>query len=212
MESQGTLCQCSCFSPHSPGSHGARLLDLFVSLSHKAWNELKCPLISSAKSPGGTEATDHECAEGKADSGPEQPHSLGRLLQEWPMGPGAEQSQGDSDLLETPGSSLRGRGKAGLHFWKGGGEEGHGCPLTARWGGGCHSPRPGAAVVPGNEHKPGGWRAQVGAHLGGGTWDWQAGRETNASRALPATEEPVLISPLAWVHDLQPTAAEVQKG
>lgn len=82
------------------------------------------------------------------------------------------------------------------------------CPL----GDGCHSPRPGAAAVPGNEPNRGGWRAQVGAHLGGGTWDWQEGKETNISRALPATEDPVLISPLAWVHCLQSIAAEVQKG
>lgn len=132
MESQGTLCQCSCFSPHSPGSHGARLLDLFVSLSHKAWNELKCSLISSAKSPGGTEATDHECAEGKAVSGPEQPHSLGRLLQEWPMGPGAEQSQGDSDLLDTP--AWPGKGGASLleRWWGRGPRLSPDCPLGGR--------------------------------------------------------------------------------
>lgn len=38
-ESQGTLCQRSCFSPHSLGSHGTlQLSDLFVCLSHVAWN------------------------------------------------------------------------------------------------------------------------------------------------------------------------------
>ena len=128
-----------------------------------------------------------------------------------PWGLGLSRARETTTCWRHLGAACAARGKAGLPFWKGGGEEGHGCP-DCPLGDGCHSPRPGAAVVPGNENKPGGWRAQVGAHLGGGTWDWQEGRETNASRALPATEEPVLISPLAWVHDLQPTAAEVQKG
>lgn len=51
----------------------------------------------------------------------------------------------------------------------------------------------------------------MGTHLGGGTWDWREGKETTISSALPATEDPFLISPLAWVHYLQSTAEEVQK-
>lgn len=36
------------------------------------------------------------------------------------------------------------------------------------------------------------------------------GKETTIGKCTPATEDPFLISPLAWVHYLQSTAEEVQ--
>lgn len=85
------------------------------------------------------------------DSRPEQPHSHGR---EWPMGPGTEQSQGDNDLLETPLSSVRGPGKGWAYVLEKWWRKGPRLPLECPLGEGCHSPRPGGAVVPGNEHNP----------------------------------------------------------